>query len=184
VKCPKGTASNQQGNSSVCQCYPCQEGHFASKEGSARCLKCPIGYNCSIGNSEPEILISQDEGIKSSQPPSYASNSRYSEEIIWQFQVSMLGVGLIVIVSYLFIREKTWIMNLDLYNKKHNHFVDEPMYVRKTGLGGLFSVLFILVVMIFIATTLITYSLNNIEESKALVPIVTLDEDFDKVMKR
>jgi hypothetical protein len=184
LKCPKGTASNQQGNSSILQCYPCQDGYFASKEGSSRCFMCPSGYNCAIGNSEPKILISQDEGIKSSQPPSYTSNSRYSEKIIWQFQVSMLGVGLIVIVSYLFIREMKWILKLDFYKKLHNHFVDEPMYIQRTSIGGLFSMLFLVVVLLYIATTLITYSLNNIEESKALVPMVTLDEDFNEVMKR
>jgi hypothetical protein len=44
--------------------------------------------------------------------------------------------------------------------------------------------LFIIVALFFIISSLITFNLENIEESKALVPMVTLEEDFAKVMKR
>jgi hypothetical protein len=93
-------------------------------------------------------------------------------------------IGIVVILIFIVFREIKWFAKIDLYNKLHNHFVDEPMYVRDTTLGGLFSVLFVLVALIFIFTSVTNYSRDNIEESKALVPMITLDEDFDKVMKR
>jgi esterase/lipase len=102
--------------------------------------------------------------------------------MIFTFQMSIIAICVSVIVLYVVSSNRDWLKKVDLYNKQHNHFVGEPMYVRGTSLGGLFSVLFILVALILVFTTLITYSLNNIEESKALVPMVTLDEDFDKVM--
>jgi hypothetical protein len=184
LKCPKGTASNKQGNSSILQCYPCSEGYFTSTEGTTRCLKCPNNYTCSVGNSVPKGTGIYTDIIKSSQPSSYITGSKDVASMNSSFLLLMISIGIVIILFFLVSREFKWFAKIDLYNKLHNHFVDEPMYVRDTALGGLFSVLFSLVALIFIFTALTNYSLDNIAETKALVPMITLDEDFDKVMKR
>jgi hypothetical protein len=96
----------------------------------------------------------------------------------------MAFIFVIVCCFYCIANKQSLFAKIDLYTKLHNHIADEPMYRRATGLGGLCTVMFILIALMFILSALITFSLENIEESKALVPIVILDEDFDKVMKR
>jgi hypothetical protein len=184
LKCPRGSASSRLGNSSLRQCYPCSEGYFASVEGSSRCLMCPYGFTCSIGNYEPALKTEKADKVKSSQPSSYSANIKDINDNGLTFQISMIVLCSVVILLYIFGLRPIWLSKLDLYSKLHSHFVDEPMVVRVTPLGGLFSVLFVLVALIFIYSTLIVFILDNIAETKALVPMVTLEEDFEKVMRR
>jgi hypothetical protein len=182
VKCPKGTASKRLGNSSIRQCYPCSENFYTPVEGTSRCLMCPNGYSCSIGNSEPQASKSRVESIKSMQPKSYSSTNTDVNQLILTVQVNIAVICVLVSCFYCVANKQNLFAKIDLYKKLHNHVVDEPMYRRATGLGGLFTVMFVLIALFFIFSALITFSLENIEETKALVPMVTLESDFDKVM--
>lgn len=55
------------------------------------------------------------------------------------------------------------------------------MYMRKTFLGGLASVLFIMASITIIFDISLSYALDNIVESKALVPIIPLEKEYKNV---
>ena len=66
---------------------------------------------------------------------------------------------------------------LDLYPALHNHIVKTVMMLDNTLLGGFFSLVFITLAMIIIGASIITYQLDNIQETKALVPLVILESE-------
>jgi len=181
-KCPVGTESNRVGNSEYRQCYPCNENFYNPNEGASYCRLCPSGYTCSIGNAVPTIEFAKSEKIFSKQPSSYTEKTGDVETIISSFQATMITIGGIVIVVFFVLdQEKRWyFQKIDLYTKNHNHFIDEIMYVRARPLGGLFSVIFILIALIFVFSNVIIYERDNIQETKALVPLVTLEEEYSE----
>jgi hypothetical protein len=65
--------------------------------------------------------------IKSIQPSSYSVNNADVADHVLTFQINMAVIAAVVILIYLFANRKHWFVRLDLYNKQHNHFVDEPM---------------------------------------------------------
>ena len=56
------------------------------------------------------------------------------------------------------------------------------MYVRKTLIGGAFTLAFLSFAVFLIANTGMSYSLDNIIEQKALVPLVALEQDYHNVI--
>lgn len=185
-KCPAGTFSNRIGNTLDSQCYHCPEGQFNPTEGSRLCLDCPNGSRCSIGSVEPDTKISKEEGVKSSQPASYSGKDFNFSYFIYVFQYSMIALAVpILLVFCLISREKRiGFKKLDIYNELHTHFIGEQMIKQETVLGGLASVLFFLVALLFFITALVVFIYDNVVETKALVPLVTLQEDFNSVKPR
>lgn len=180
-KCPAGTASNSRGNSSSRQCYPCTEGYYSASEGSRLCYACPYGYNCFIGATTPTLRFNKASEILSEQPENYTTDISKAADINRQIQIAIGLLGFVFIVTYLVLDDKRrYLAHLDLYTKQHNHFVDEVMFVRAKPIGGLFSLLFLLVAVMLILISLVIFSIANIEESKALVPLVTLEKDFEE----
>mmetsp|Transcript_34315 Transcript_34315/g.60062 ORF Transcript_34315/g.60062 Transcript_34315/m.60062 type:complete len:1187 (+) Transcript_34315:3689-7249(+) len=180
-KCPVGTSSDRIGNSSVRQCYFCSEGTFNAIPGARLCSLCPEGYTCSVGNTEPFILRDDSEATISNQPKSYSEKGDEIDTIIAGFRGALIGIGCIIILVYIVLdqNKRRLMAKIDLYTQKHNHFIDEIMFIRARPLGGLFSVIFILIALIFVFTNLIIFDRDNIQETKALVPLVTLEEEYD-----
>lgn len=180
--CPKGTASRSYGNASLQQCKPCKEGYFAAEARSSLCLQCPWNFFCPVGNSSPIYAGQSLSGIKSSQPALYSSKIGYTNTINLYIQFGLLFLGLLVLVVFVALREKKrYFRTFDLFKKNHNHFVDEVMYIRKQPIGGLFSLWFVLLALLFIVISLTDYLIDNIEETKALVPLVAVEEKYDTI---
>lgn len=183
LKCEIGTASKTIGNTSKRQCYPCREGFYSPVEGASMCSMCPNGFLCSIGNSMPLAYDNIEEGVISKQPKSYSDSSDQANSLNSGFQYGMLIICAAFICTFIGIKQKRYLFKkLDLYTKNHNHFIGEIMYVKARAAGGLFSVLFLLLALIFIFTTIVNYREDNIQESKALVPLVTLEEEYSNVI--
>lgn len=181
TECPAGSASNRKGNTSIRQCYPCPENYYAPTAGSKICYQCPKGMNCFVGTVEPKLPYSKAPGITSQQPANYASNTSEVLQISNNLQITAVLLGLSMTLAYLLLSgPRQYLKYIDLYTKEHNHTLNEMMIIKTKPIGGLFSVLFILAAGVVVLTLLIVFSIDNIEESKALVPLVTLEVDYEE----
>lgn len=55
--------------------------------------------------------------------------------------------------------------------------LEVPVMYRKTSIGGLFSIFFIFILIAILVSGYITYTYDNINESRTLVPLVTVKEN-------
>lgn len=178
LACPAGTASMISGGSSLLQCNPCSEGYFSESEGSERCLMCPGSSICPVGTSTPTAYTLAAATIKSSQPISYSRKSGLLSQVTLGLELGVIGLGFLSILLFAYLKEKRIFAKADLFKKSHNHFVDEVMYIRKRPIGGLFAIWFVLMALFFVVASLTTYMVDNVEENKALVPLVAVEEKY------
>jgi hypothetical protein len=83
----------------------------------------------------------------------------------------------VVLIAVKKIREK---LNLvDLYIDKHNYDKDQPMYLRKTIIGGLFTIVFVIVASILVFSTSMNYFYNNIRDVQTLIPSTLLEKQLN-----
>jgi hypothetical protein len=170
IRCPPGTYSSHQGNDSIRQCSPCPKNSYASEAGSVRCFVCSAGYDCAVGSTGPAQVSPIHTGIVSVQPILYSKNLAGANQSILIIELMCGALGLAVIMVFLCTNSGRPIFKkLDLYNDKHNHFLDQVMYIRKNPFGGLSSVLFLLTTLTFMIVSFINFGLDNIVEQKALV---------------
>ncbi|CAG9336307.1 unnamed protein product [Blepharisma stoltei] len=181
TKCPKGKYGPNNGATSADMCYPCQEGTYNNKEGQKRCLNCPAGTICKAGSFYYSHEI-EDFSDKSIQPPIYSVDI---EEIKKNIRIAEIVIGLIglgVILIFIFVKKvKKFLKYLDLYVSLHNHIIDDPMVLKRTQIGGVFTLVFIIGAFIIIFISLFQYASNNIFETKNLVPLVVLLQDVSGV---
>lgn len=182
-KCPLGTSSSNKGNAYLRKCLPCPKGYYSAVAGSKSCLACIAGYDCSVGSSFPSKIQPIISGVSSVQPKLYSSDIGHLNKAIF---ISELICGLLAcaVAGVYMLKHPTLsnlFSNVDIYGKNHNHFNNRIMYTRKSSLGGLFSVLFVLTAIGFISISFVNYGLDNIVEQKALVPLVSLQEDYSTI---
>lgn len=65
---------------------------------------------------------------------------------------------------------------LDIFTDKHNHTNDQPMRLRKTHLGGLFTLIFLMIAIMFASTNSIYFLDDNIIEVKSMIPLIALED--------
>ena len=173
--CPAGTINEVQGATSSRQCYPCPNGYYSGNQGSSICLQCPTGFYCHIGSKVPTNL--QQVNINNSTQPDLYSPPD-TTLITLQFEV-IVGVlmGGIIVMSIFWKRLNRKVRIIDLYPAMHNHQLERNMIMDKNAIGGIFSLLFITFTVLIIGAAIITYQLNNIQENKALVPLVILQSE-------
>ena len=78
-------------------------------------------------------------------------------------------------------KSKDVFKKIDIYRNMHNYELNHPMYLKKTTLGGVFTVFFILTAILIISLSSFQYSLNNVSESKTLLPLVILEKMYPKI---
>mmetsp|Transcript_34294 Transcript_34294/g.60025 ORF Transcript_34294/g.60025 Transcript_34294/m.60025 type:complete len:1030 (+) Transcript_34294:49-3138(+) len=184
AKCRKGTASRSYANTAERQCKPCDEGSFSDKEGSTLCMKCPQSNKCLVGSSSPFEEVYNPVSIKSNQPAIYEVDKAKLNSISYSVEAVVIGLAVSSIVIYICLEDnhKKYFVKLDMFRKAHNHFINEVMYIRVSPIGGLFSLLYILVAVFFVSVSLVTFSISNVEETKALVPLVTIEEKYSEII--
>lgn len=180
--CGKGTYLSEKGGSSSKQCLPCEDGTFNPYTGTSYCLDCPAFSSCPIGSTSYSYKDTQNEDT-SVQPKLYeersAAVSTYSTYIYLGVGCTLLLI-LIVLLSNVNIRSK--ISLLDLYNKNHTHIDGKAITLQKNSVGGISTLVFIAAAVILIATAVMQFRVNNLQESKALVPIITLNDEVEHVI--
>jgi hypothetical protein len=181
LPCPSGYFSDILSSDSIRNCLPCREGYFNPKEGQGICLFCVISMHCPIGSINPVIPYTMSEQVVSSQPEVYSANTQ--SDIINSINY-LLGTSCFLLIAFILItgRLKPYIKKIDIFIFLHNHFITEAMYIKKTFIGGLFSVVYMTLASIFISSFTIGYLYNNISEFKLLIPLVTLEREYEDVI--
>ncbi|CAG9325015.1 lztr1_7 [Blepharisma stoltei] len=174
VPCPVGTFGVSKGCSATEECYPCLFGTFSSEQGSSICKVCPAGMFCPVGTVEPRIRA-HSESYSSSQPSLYKPKYEFSDKITLELEIAFgVFIGIICIVAVSFRSVRKHLHKLDLYDDKHDVELYQPIYKKQTSTGGFFSVAFILLSILFAIISILSYSYDNMTESKALAPLVSL----------
>ena len=173
--CPAGTYNIHEGASSARQCYPCDWGSYSPNPGARACFICPYGSYCPVGSSG-FFAESLTAGSTSSQPPNYAADliglSNNKNYLYIAISLALLGTMVALWCSNAF---RNSLIVLDLYKFNHNYILNQPMIMKKNKTGGFFSIMFMLVAILLIVSALLDFTSNNIIESKALVPLVILE---------
>lgn len=176
--CPKGTFNSYDGANSIRQCYPCAEGTYINLPGASYCLECPPGYSCPSGSQSPS-LNDLEAVVVSEQPKPYAKNSSKaaaSENILYFTYSAIFFICLLLMILF---RKKVFpiIVKLDLYTDAHNYDENVPLKLKKTFIGGIFTLCFLSLAILFIIYSIIEFSFNNIQETKTLVPLVIMEDE-------
>ncbi|OMJ74619.1 hypothetical protein SteCoe_26399 [Stentor coeruleus] len=176
--CPKGTYSSYISATNVDQCYPCPAGKYSPDEGLSYCIECPIGTECPVGTFNP-IYILDVISSSSIQPLAYSGQSTYITENVIKMWYSVVAFCFLMLFLAV-IFNKVWMIlsKVDVFANQHSQDLNVPIIYKKTNIGGLFSLLFILVAFVSIAGSIMNYTLNNITEIKALVPVMTIEDDI------
>jgi hypothetical protein len=92
----------------------------------------------------------------------------------------LLCVFIITILS--FSKTRYIIQKLDLYSLRHNYDEGQAMYVRKTLFGGIFTIVFIFGGIALVFNFLLSYHIDNIRETKGLIPLFSLEQEYEEVI--
>lgn len=175
--CPPGTYSTTSGSSSYRQCYPCPSGTFNDVYGSEICLQCPTGFHCPWGSKDPMSTLFNSD-LESVQPKMYTSKN--STNNIYIYIISSIAAFITIFIAILTIEiYKKVIFYFDIYTDKHNHELLAPMTLKKNTIGGIFSLFFIIIAIIFIGSAIIDFQMRNIQETKSIIPLALLENEVE-----
>lgn len=174
--CQVGTFYSKIGATSIDQCYPCNEGSYNNSTGQAYCIDCPSNTYCPAGSTEYSYF-SLDFKDSSIQPNLIKSKTEETDEYskIVQIALGVFGIG--ILVTFIIIMDRLKILcSFDLFDTLHNHILYIPMIRKQTKFGGIFGIIFIILALMIVIATVITFSIDNILETKTLVPLVVMEE--------
>ncbi|OMJ94323.1 hypothetical protein SteCoe_2523 [Stentor coeruleus] len=178
IPCPKGKFSSVIAAFGEEQCIPCPAGTYSNKIGADYCLECPYEFYCPLGSINPKVLLNNLEK-QEIHPGNYKRKTNYISGVVNKLVcfaiVACFGIG---IITMTFKRVWNKLECLDLFAKKHRQELEVPVVYRRTSLGGLFSVFFVLISFFLLTGSFLTYFLDNIIEMKSLMPSITLDIDI------
>ncbi|CAG9330438.1 unnamed protein product [Blepharisma stoltei] len=178
--CKRGTYYQYYGATSASQCYPCSEGTFNNKTGASYCLVCPYGSSCPAGSTAPSWFDTDkyDSSIQPDLLDSGESEASSNAAIVYS-TVGSVG-ALILIIVLIFYERMTFLVKIDAYTDKHEKKLNMPVILKKTKVGGYFTILFFVLCIMIVVNTIINYVVNNEMEVKALVPLIVMDETVSK----
>jgi hypothetical protein len=181
-KCRIGHYSDTKGADSIRFCKYCDSGFYTTEPGQSYCLACPSDGSC-YEDGVQAILNSQisHEAI-STQPELLENHETAVEQYTHYFNLTISVLSTIVIlILFNFYRTRRVIKNLDLYSIQHNYKENEKMIIRKTFLGGVSSLVLVIVGMSIVFSMTINQAINNILETKTLVPLMSLENEYKYV---
>ena len=172
--CPLGTYSKQAASTSLQGCYDCPVNSWNNSTGSFMCMDCPINKYCPYGSINPALAF-VGNSYNSIQPQGFVQDlSNYNFALLLStYLISILAFsGIILMVVSKRLREN--LFHADMYTTKHNHKLMVPMYIKKTTLGGLCTLVFMMGALVFITLTMLKYYMVNTIETRTLVPLITV----------
>lgn len=112
--------------------------------GQLRCLKCPINSACYFNESSLEIEYYSHKSYTSEQPDTFDDNQEVVSLYTQYFNL-VLGIASALVIVYLLSsnQNRKFLMKIDYYKLRHNYEVNKQMYIRKTVIGGLSTLLFV-----------------------------------------
>lgn len=175
-ECKAGKYSNSEGSSSKYTCSLCSEGQFSDGEGSTKCRECTQSSFCPIGSSKP-LKFTEKYEFSSVQPAVFVSQQKFATLFVNNLWYSVALIVFFLFLTFVFISKvRDKLLNIDIYTDAHPQDLNVPVMYRKTSFGGLFSVFFYVFLIAILISSYITYTYDNIAETRTLVPLVTVDE--------
>ena len=173
--CGPGKFNPNIGSNSKKQCYPCFTGTYTDHSGAYLCLSCPWYYNCNAGTYMLHNHI-PNYSRTNIQPMKY-SQTDFSQQIFLFQLIFGLSMFSLIIIGILFYGEK--LTKIDMFMSSHSYELNSSIILIKTRLGGIFSLIFIVVAIILIITSILLYSLQNIAELKVLQPLPVIRNEVN-----
>jgi hypothetical protein len=180
--CKAGYFSDIIGAETSKACKPCPYGYFNTKEGQSMCMECQSGSLCSLDEVKPdknlEVLkyTSIQPDLLEYETDTVSENSKNFYIIISFILVACL------IPLLLFSKTRSCLKNIDMYSQQHNHEENQPIYITKTLIGGIFTTGFLFAALAIIFNMFLSYAIDNIRETKGLVPLAALEQQYDNVI--
>ena len=182
TECPPGSYVKISGSLSASSCILCSEGFYTKHSGSSKCLNCPQDFTCPVGTVTPDQYYTKESAFNTKQPEIYEGDT---EDVTYLSKLSQMIIGLIFIMVLCLImfykKSNQLLRSCDIYTHDHNYFTGDIMYVKKTALGGFFTLLFIGASLIMITSAMIAYLEDNVVENKALVPLITIEQEYKTI---
>lgn len=197
--CPPGTYQHESGSK---ECIPCSFGTYSSIPGrSEACEVCDgVDQFCSVGSSIPISSIFRTNATLTMDPFFSTLSKRTSEKqstlniarlvavlvcmciIVFQF---FLMVFACVILPHaikkkrrLPVRLDEWMSKIDVFPKKHWVPMKATLVKRKTFLGGLCTIIFLVLILTIVALTMTEFFTINQFERMTIVAENLLTKDF------
>ena len=189
--CPSGTSNPSMGSPF---CFDCSEGKYSPNYGAFICSDCPEGtYSNEKGSKEckdcafekfcpPGSAFEQEPKeiprVVVEQPSAYSGRTSYRiMNLLSILMICLVFVALLLLASK-FQKARKFLPYFDIYTDKHTNRLGEPVVHKKTYTGGMFSILFVVLAVLFSINTILIFYIENVEETKGLVPLVTVFEDY------
>ena len=169
--CSPGTFAQEEGNWFDLNCLPCPYGTFTDKNKSSRCYDCTLQDECKFKTIERKYRSLSKETF-SIQPEPYDESKDDVEHYNYLIGISVASIIGFMCLFYLKNKGSKIFVLIDFYQDQHNRSINEEPY--PTSIGGLFTYIFLLLLVIFVSSPLISYFFANISEVKTLVPVFTL----------
>jgi N-acetylneuraminic acid mutarotase len=180
--CPSGYFSDSIGAVTMRTCKPCPYGYFNTEEGQASCLICPTGSMCSLNQIKPEIP-SEIAKYDSIQPDLLEYCTEYVEISSMYFNIVISVILVLVIIPLIaYPNSREFLKKLDMYSHNHNYEENRPMRIKKTLIGGIFTTAFMFGSLAIIFNMFLSFALDNIRETRGLVPLLALQQQYESVI--
>lgn len=180
-ECSIGHYSDTKGADSIRFCKPCDYGFYTREPGQSYCSICPSDRSC-FENGIQKIPQISHEAI-SAQPELLESYEATVEQYTHYFNLILsISCSVIILTLLYFYRTRKIIKNLDLYSIQHNYEENDNMRIRKTFMGGVSSLVLVVVGLSVVFSMSINQGMNNILETKALVPLMSLENEYEYVI--
>jgi hypothetical protein len=179
AECPLGRYSQSLAATSVEQCVPCAADYYTNKNASIYCVNCPAGSYCPVGSVNPLKSMSS---IKPSsiQPKAYNGKTAYVSDVVTNAWYVIGGISCVLIFSTILLKDFfKKLKKLDLFSSQHTQTLNKPVIFRKTKIGGIISLLFIIAAIVSILGATMSMYIDNISEIKTLIPLITLTQEIE-----
>lgn len=177
-KCPIGRYNDLLAADSLEQCLPCPESTFNNRKGASYCLECTYSEICPIGSSSP-LKISDYTRNSSVQPSVYVSKKDLISNIVNNMWYIFGGASFVTcLLCFAFNQIYKKVKAIDFFIDRHEIKLEQPIEYKKTSLGGVFSLIFIIASGITFISGFLNFYYNNFTELRALVPVITLEKEI------
>ena len=175
VGCKAGTYNSDVASSSEKECLPCPEGWYSNFSAMDSCIRCPQNKSCPIGSITPSDNYFEQKS--DSIQPSLYNQAVLTEHLLIYRLLSTIPIFLLIIIFLSFKSLRQRLVYFDLFTEKHSNNENNYLIKKKTIIGACFSLLFIIGTLLLTCSTVLDYFFSNIQETKALIPLVVLESE-------
>jgi hypothetical protein len=180
-KCPAGYYLPETSADTFNQCKLCDRGTYNPLEGQSFCKDCSYSTDCPIGSTIPISEQTNANSIISEHPDLYEESPIYfieSKKSAWLL-FSLVQVSFLILLISI-PKSRKYLDRIDIFKEKHNYDIDSVMYRKRTLIGGIFTYISMSIILTIIIASSLSFSYENIEEYKNLVPNVALERNYDR----